>query len=120
MLLTDTNSLIYKIETENVFEDFYKVTELFDLKISKYYDDSNNSVVDKIKDETWGVALISFLVLKSKMHNFKTGGNHESKKAKGINKNVVDDELKFEDYKSYLLNISYMRHEINRIESKDH
>ena len=30
MLLTDTDSLMYIIETENVYEDFYKDKELFD------------------------------------------------------------------------------------------
>ena len=29
MLLTDTDSLMYKIEVENVYEDFYKDEELF-------------------------------------------------------------------------------------------
>ena len=32
MLLTDTDSLMYKIETENVYEDFYKSKELFDFR----------------------------------------------------------------------------------------
>ena len=30
MLLTDTDSLTYKIETENVYENFYKNRGLFD------------------------------------------------------------------------------------------
>ena len=46
--------------------------------------------------------------------------NHKSKKATSIDKNVVDDELKHEDYKDVLFNRSYMKHEINRIQSKDH
>ena len=54
MLLTDTDSLIYYIEAENVYEDFYKDKELFDFsnypKDSKYY--ANNLVVGKMKDET--------------------------------------------------------------------
>ena len=29
MLLTDTDDLMYKIETENVYEDLYKDKELF-------------------------------------------------------------------------------------------
>ena len=29
MLLTDTDSLMYKIETDNVFEELYKDKELF-------------------------------------------------------------------------------------------
>ena len=37
------------------------------------------------------------------------------KKAKGIYKNLVDDELKYEDYKNFLLNKSYMRRKTKRI-----
>ena len=46
-----------------------------------------------------------FVGLKSKMYTFITEDNHESKKAKGI----IDDELKYEDYKNALFNRSYMR-----------
>ena len=59
-----------------------------------------------------------FVGLKSKMYNFITDDNHESEKEKWINKNVADDELKSEDYQNVLLNRSYRRHEINRIQSK--
>ena len=41
MLITDTDSIMYKIEAENVYEDFYKDKELFDFsnypRDSKYY-----------------------------------------------------------------------------------
>ena len=36
-----------------------------------------------------------------------------------MNKNVVDNELKYNAYKNYLFNRSYMRHEMNRTQSKD-
>ena len=52
------------------------------------------------------------------MHIFTTKDNYESKKAKGINKNIDDDELKHEDYKIFWFNRSYMRHEINRTQAK--
>ena len=39
---------------------------------------------------------------------------------KGINENVADDELRYEDYKNVLLIKSYMRHKMNRIQSNDH
>ena len=57
--------------------------------------------------------------LKSKIYAFITQDNHESKKANIINKSIVNDELKYEDYKNVLSNRSYMRHERNRIQSKD-
>ena len=52
-----------------------------------------------MKDETYGVPIKGFVELKAKMYTFITEDNNESKKAKGINKKVVFDELKYEDYK---------------------
>ena len=77
-------------------------------KDSKYYNNANNLAVAKMKCET------CFVALKSEMHTFITEDNHESKKGKSINKNVVDDDL-VHDYKNVLFNRSYMRHEMNRI-----
>ena len=52
LLFTDTDSFIYKIKTEDVYEDFSKDKEMFDFSNysanSKYYDDSNRSVVGKM------------------------------------------------------------------------
>ena len=54
MLLTDTNSPIYKIEAE-FFYEVYKDKQLFRSsnysKESIYYDNSNNLVVGETKDE---------------------------------------------------------------------
>ena len=54
-----------------------------------------------------GVPLEDFVGLKSKTYSFITEENHESKKAKGINKNAVDDELKYGDYNNVLFSRSY-------------
>ena len=50
-----------------------------------------------------------FVGLKSNMYTFITEDNHEFKKAKGINKNVVDDELKYKDYRNIYFNKSNMK-----------
>ena len=73
-----------------------------------------------MKDETYHVPIKSFVGLKPKMYTPTKEDNHKCKKAKDINKLVVDDELKHEDYKNDLLTRSYVRHEINRIQSKGH
>ena len=39
-------------------------------KNSKYYNNLNNLVIDKIKDETCGVPIKGFVALKSKMYTF--------------------------------------------------
>ena len=101
-----------------------KIKKLFDFsnywKDWIFYNNSNNLVVGKMRDETCGVAIKGFVGLKSKMYTLITEEKHESKKAKDINKNVIDDELKYEDYKNVLFNKSYMRDEMNRIQYKDH
>ena len=101
-----------------------KIKKLFDFsnywKDWKFYNNSNNLVVGKMRDETCGVPIKGFVGLKSKIYTLITEEKHESKKAKDINKNVIDDELKYEDYKNVLFNKSYMRNEMNRIQYKDH
>ena len=65
-------------------------------------------------------AIKGFVGLKSKMYAFITEDKNESKRAKHTNKNVVDNDLKYENQKNVLFNRSYMRHEMNRIQSKGH
>ena len=89
---------MHEIGVENVYEDFYKNKELFDYsnnpKDSKYYNNENNLVVGKMKDEKCDVPIKGFVGLESKMYTFITEENHESQKAKDINKNLADNELK--------------------------
>ena len=52
---------MYKIKTEDVYEDFSRDKEMFDFSNysskSKYYDDSNKLVSGKMKDLTGDVAV---------------------------------------------------------------
>ena len=51
-----------------------------------------------MKDQTCGAPIKGLNKrLKSKMYTFIIEDNHESTRAKSINKNVIDDELRFED-----------------------
>ena len=43
------------------------------------------------------------------MYTYIAKDNHESKTLKDISANIVNDELKNENYKNVLLNRSYMR-----------
>ena len=68
MLLTDIDSLIYKTEAENIYENFYKYKELFDFcnfpGVLKYYNNANKLVVGKIKDKTFCAPMKVFVGLK--------------------------------------------------------
>ena len=72
----------------------------------------------KIKDETRGVVIEEFVGLKPKIYSFLVDSS-EHKKAKGVNKNVVTT-ISHNEYKDILLNNKWIRHSMNRIQSKDH
>ena len=74
LLFTDTDSLMYVIKTEDVYEDFSKDKEMSDFSnystMSKYYDDSNKLVVGKMKNQKAVVPIEKFVGLKPKMYFF--------------------------------------------------
>ena len=67
--------------------------EMFDFSTyqtkSKYCDNSNKLVVDKMKEETDGVAIEEFVGLKPQTYLYLVDDNSEHKKVKDVNKNVV-------------------------------
>ena len=84
---------------------------------SKYYDNSNKLVIGKMKDETAGIAIKKLVGLKPKMYSFlEDNGQH--KKVKGVNRNTVS-AISQNDYKDVLSSNKYIRHLMNRIQSKD-
>ena len=93
LLFTDTDSLVYEIGKNDVYEDFYEDKDLFDFsdyqKDSKLFDPVNKNVVGKMKDELKGKIISDFIGLKSKMYSLIKVDNEENKKAKEVNKNLV-------------------------------
>ena len=118
---TDTDSLMNEIKTEDVYEDFSNDKEMLDFRNystnSKYYDNSNKLVVDKMTDEIVGVAIAEFVKLKPKM--YLVDDNSEHKKAKSVNRNVFAT-ISYNEYKDVVLNNKCLWHSMNRIQSKDH
>ena len=86
---------------------------------SKYYDNSTKLVVCKMKDETASVAIEEFVGINPRMYSCLVDDNIEHKKAKGVNKSVVAT-ISHNEYKDLLLNEKFLRHLMNRIQSKDH
>ena len=69
-----------------------------------------------MKDETADVAIKE---LKPKIYSFWVDDNSEHKKAKGVNKHVLEI-ITHSEYKDVLLNRKCLRHLMNRIQSKNH
>ena len=86
LLFTDTDSLVYEIETDDVYEDFYKNKSLFDFsdypKDSKFLDPVKKKVTGKIKDEVKGNIIREFVGLKPKMYYLVIQNGEEMKKSK--------------------------------------
>ena len=116
------HSLLYEIESEDVYEDFSKNKEMLDFSNysseSKYFDDSNKSVAGKMKHESRKVAIKQFVGLKPKMYSCLVDDSGEHKKTKGVNKNAAA-RISHSEYKDVLLNNKCLRHSMNRIQSKN-
>lgn len=113
LLFTDTDSLCYHIETEDIYKDMKDDSHLFDM--AGYHmdgyrscDKTNNKVIGKFKDETEGTPIVEFCGLRSKMYSIKLdesikkGDNCEKKTGKGIKKSALKNKISHEDYKRCL------------------
>ena len=105
LLFTDTDSLCYDITTDDFYRDMFDYKDQFDLsdmKLEKFKNSENKKVVGKFKDETQGIPILEFIGLRSKMYSIKLDDDSEKKTAKGIVRNVIENHLKHENFKSIL------------------
>lgn len=107
LLYTDTDSLFYEIKTNDFYHDMLS-EELIDyFDTSDYpkdhfcYSLKNKKVLGKFKDECSGLPIIEFVGLRPKLYSFRIKKEKKNiiKKAKGIKKNIIEKNIKFEDYK---------------------
>ncbi|XP_065654917.1 uncharacterized protein LOC136081522 [Hydra vulgaris] len=103
LLFTDTDSLAYKIKTEDFYADIFEDIEI------KF--DTN---------EVGGALIEEFVGLRSKLYSYKVLGKENEKKCKGIKKNIVKKYIRHKDYKHCLLNKVDQVREMNVIRSHSH
>ena len=117
LLFTDTASLVYGINSGDVYEQCFKDRRLFDFSEypmdSKYYDNTNEKVPGKMKDEFNGIKILKFVGLT--MYSLISVDDREVNKAKGINK-----KLRYQEYVDVLINKKVVRNNMKRIQSKLH
>ena len=109
LLFTDTDSLMYEVETEDFHKDISEdIKDRFDT--SDYPENHpsgiptgiNKKVLGMFKDEAAGKIIKEFVGLRAKLYSYKMDEGGESKKCKGIKKQVVTTSIKHEDYKTCL------------------
>ena len=124
LLFTDTDSLTYEIEAEDVYQDFWNDKDRFDNsdypESSPYFDKTNKKVIGKFKDEACGIPITEFIGLRSKMYSYIKDNNKGGKTAKGIKKNIIKNNIKHTDYKNVLLENKQMQHTMKTIRSIKH
>ena len=124
LLFTDTDSLTYEIEAEDVYQDFWNDKDRFDNsdypESSPYFDTTNKKVIGKFKDEAAGIPITEFVGLRSKMYSYIKDNNKGGKTAKGIKKNIIKNNIKHQDYKNVLLENKQIHHTMKTIRSINH
>ena len=109
LLFTDTDSLMYEIETEDFYKDISgDVKDRFDT--SDYPENHpsgiptgiNKKVLGMMKDEAGGKIIKEFVGLRAKLYSFIMDDGEETKKCKGVKKQVVESSISHEDYKTCL------------------
>ena len=124
LLFTDTDSLTYEIETEDVYQDFWNEKEKFDNsdypESSSYFDKTNKKVIGKFKDESCGIPITEFVGLRSKMYSYVKDNNKEGRTAKGIKKSVIKKDITHENYKEILFKDKQMYHKMKTVRSHNH
>ena len=88
LLFTDTDSLTYEIEAEDLYKDFWNDKDMFDNsdypESSPYHCNVNKKIIGKFKDEACGIPITEFIGLKSKMYCYVKDNEKGGRTAKGI------------------------------------
>ena len=77
-------------------------------------------MIGKFKDEAAGKQITHFVGLRPKLYTFKVEEKGETRKAKGVKKNVIKKSWSFEDYKKCLFSEDKLMKEMNIIRSQNH
>ena len=135
LLLTDTDSLLYEIWTDDVYKDMKANSDLYDF--SEYPCDhpnfslKNKKIVGRMKDEAKGMIIEEFIGLRPKCYSLLCRGFvkdniiqdediHHSATSKGIKKGVKMAHLRHDHYKTSLFNLKTIIVRQNMILSKNH
>ena len=144
LLMTDTDSLVYHIQTKDFYKDIEKdVKNKFDTSnYPKIHPSSIKTGVNKkkngvVKDEAGGLVIFGYVGLNAKLYallikqneealkniphkKLPFKGKEEERKAKGVKKSVIKNSLSFEDYKKCLFSEEKQMRQMSIFRSKNH
>jgi len=126
LLMTDTDSLMYHIQTKDFYEDM-------SLDVKTKFDTSNypknhksgistgvnKKVIGMFKDEAGGKQITEFVGLRPKSYSFILD-KIEEKKCKGISKSTRNNYITFDDYYNCLITRRDQHRTMNVLRSHKH
>ena len=122
LLMTDADSLVYFLQTDDVYADV--ISHLDDYDTSDYpkshpaFSVSNKKVLGKMKDEYNGRPIVEFVGLRPKMYSILEADGREKKKAKEISKRTTSNMLHV-SYRNALFDEVLSKAAMQRVTSKD-
>ena len=124
LIYTDTDSLLLNVQTEDVYKDMKEDLWMYDTsnypKDHPLYDDRNKKVLGKMKDECRGTAIEEVVAVRSKMYSISKADSNSIRKAKGVKKNVIENEITHEHYKEALFGRKQFMHKMKILQSEGH
>ncbi|XP_050447449.1 uncharacterized protein LOC126849549 [Cataglyphis hispanica] len=125
VMYTDTDSLIYYIKCDDIYENMKRDIDRFDTSdypANNAYDIPlvNKKVPGLMKDENNGAIMTEFVGLRAKMYALRVDGKKDTKKIKGVKSNVVARTITFDDYTRCLHEEIEMTRQQSCIRSKLH
>ncbi|KAJ8967847.1 hypothetical protein NQ317_002176 [Molorchus minor] len=123
LLYTDTDSLVLKVYTDNFYNYIMDNPDKFD---TSNYESRNKfnipkgvSVLGRMKDEFPADPIISFYGTGAKAYHIQSTGK-ELKKAKGVKKSVIEQQLSIDDYKQIVESGGLIFRKMNSFRSELH
>ena len=139
LLFTDTDSLMYIIQTDDFYHDIkHDIRKKFDTSdYPENHPSGIKKVIGKFKGEVGGNQITHIVGLRPKLYTFKVemkykkdekdgkikeieAEDDETRKAKGVKKNVIKKSLTFDEYKKCLFTEEKIMSEMNIIRSQNH
>ncbi|KAL4132042.1 hypothetical protein QTP88_009263 [Uroleucon formosanum] len=118
LMYTDTDSLVYFIETDDFYEDMVNNPILLDRMDTANLPENHPCYIAERKkipglfsDETNGDIMTEFCALRSKSYSYKIGidSSKEEIRAKGVRGHVVKNHMTFEEHRRYEEDVNDIR-----------
>ena len=101
LAFTDTDPLMYEIEAEDIYKDFYEDKHVFDnsdySESSTFHLIDNEKVIGNMKDEAAGCPITEFVGLRGKMYSYTKDNGTCDRTVKGVKKSIIKKVISHEN-----------------------